>query len=89
MVAVELGEMISVPGAAALFDVFATAEQGMKQGKQFLFLSSSNKESGYESEKIALVRLASSQTSFGVRSSRIHCSSTVRGGEGPWGRMNA
>ena len=28
MVAVELGEMISVPGAAALFDVFATAEPG-------------------------------------------------------------
>ena len=52
LVAVELGEMISVPGAAALFDVFATAEQGMKQGKQFLFLRSSNKESGYESEKI-------------------------------------
>ena len=81
--------MISVPGAAALFDVFATAEQGMKQGKQFLFLTSSNKESGYESEKIALTRLASPPTFFGVRSSRIHFSPTVRGGAGPWGWMNA
>ena len=72
-----------------LFDVFATAEQGMKQDKQFFFLTSINKESGYEGEKIALTRLASPQTFFGVRSSRIHFSPTVRGGEGPWVRMNA
>ena len=46
-------------GGTALFglDGFATAEQGMKQGKQFFFLVSVNKESGYESEKIALARL--------------------------------
>ena len=37
-------------------DGFATAEQGMKQGKQFFFLTSVNKEYGYESEKIALAR---------------------------------
>ena len=60
-----------------------------KQGKQFLLLTSVNKESGYESEKIALARLASPQTSFGVRLSRIHFSPTVRGGEGLWGRLNA
>ena len=78
-------------GGTALFglDGFATAQQGMKQGKQFFILVSVNKESGYESEKIALARLASPQTSFGVRSSRIHFSPTVRGGEGPWVRMNA
>ena len=61
----------------------------MKQGKQFFFLVSVNKESGYESEKIALARQEPPQTLFGVRSSRIHFSSTVRGGEGPWVRMNA
>ena len=77
-------------GGTALFglDGFATAEQGMKQGKQFFFLTSVNKESGYESEKIALALLEPPQTSFGVRSSRIHFFPTVRGGEGPLGRMN-
>ena len=44
-------------GGTALLGLhgFVTAEQGMKQGKQFFFLTSVNKESGYESEKIVLL----------------------------------
>ena len=70
-------------GGTALFglDGFATAEQGMKQGKQFFILVSVNKESGYESEKIALARQEPPQTFFGLRSSRIHFFPTVRGEE--------
>ena len=68
-------------GSTTLFglDGFATAEQGMKQGKQFFFLVSVNKESGYESEKIALARQEPPQTFFGLRSSRIHFFPTGRG----------